>query len=147
MKDELLQFYTNVAEESEGESLTSTPWVSSFWQRSSYPFNFHVNVKLHKQSPFDELKSSDMRSLEYHLRYLSLSLHIKGHFPSFADSHVSLVCFQGASRWQQRVNTNPFSTGLPTEETQRSGGGKQITAIRGRNTIKSDNSVRFFSSF
>lgn len=29
MKDELLQFYTNAAEESEGESVTSTPWVSS----------------------------------------------------------------------------------------------------------------------
>ena len=50
MKDELLQFYTHAAEESEGESLTSTPWVSS-WQRSSYPLHFQVNVRLNRKSP------------------------------------------------------------------------------------------------
>lgn len=46
--------------------------------------------------------------------------------------HASLTCLQCASCWQQCVNTNFFPTGLAAEETQRSGGGKQITALRGR---------------
>lgn len=49
-----------------------------------------------------------------------------------ADSHVPLVCWQCASCWQQCVNTNFFPTGLAAEETQRPGGGKQITALWGR---------------
>ncbi|XP_068616682.1 trafficking kinesin-binding protein 1-like [Brachionichthys hirsutus] len=75
MKDELLQFYTNAAEESEGESTTSTPARSTETSVSALPF-FPLDSLQKKLKDLEE-ENKSLRSEASHLETETISYEEK----------------------------------------------------------------------
>lgn len=131
MKDELLQFYTSAAEESEGESTTSTPYVSS----QSLPLHtFITTPTLSLLITFYTVSSFRFKIWGNTAAFINMSVCKLSHTNV---KKKTLVYFQCASQWTQCVNPNLFPPGLLAEETQRSGGRKQVFAIWGTHTRQS----------